>query len=474
MKYFLPRSLAGQTILVLVAGLVTTHVVAIAIFSEHRAQSLTRADEQHIARHITSISDIVMSVPDQWKERIVSASDDHSFRVYLTPNKPGTNYGTIGDRAKTLKNLLSRRMRTGTKEPISININHVNPNDQLLRLDYPGNWLWDFFNRLIYGHDREQTVFVSVPLSQQQRLNFSTVMPLTDAPGWEQTLATTVLFVIVVLLLSLWIVRRMSAPLNRFATAATAFAQNVYAPALPETGPSEVQRAAQAFNDMQRKIQQLLESRAQMLAAISHDLRTPLTTIRLRAETIEQPELRIRMLAALGEMDTMLTSTLSYAHEGSDNEEKSLTDIGSLVEAICEDMSDNGHHVTSTIETGILLLCRPIALKRALTNLIDNAVKYGHRAHVYATAKDSNDVEITIDDEGPGIPERQMDLVFLPFHRLETSRSQNTGGIGIGMAIAQMIIDAHGGSVHLSNRSTGGLRVQVRLPHSDALNVHTF
>ena len=473
MRHLLPRSLAGQTVALLITGLVITHGVAIVIFSEHRADLLSRADEQHIARHIAAISDIVLRVPDQWQDRIVSLSDDHAFRVYKTAEQQSIDNTGRNDQSKSLNDLLSRQVRAKIRKPISVDVKEVAPGSRP-GLGFSSNWFRDHFSRLIYGHDRDRAVFVSVPLSKDQRLNFSTMMPLTDGPGWEQALAMAMLFVIAVLLLSLWIIKKLSAPLNRLAGAATAFAHNVYAPALPESGPSEVQRAAPAFNDMQIKIRQLVENRAQILAAISHDLRTPLTTVRLRAENVTQPELRMKMLAALEEMDTMLSSTLTYAREGSDNEAKSLTDIASLVAAICDDMSDNGHKLTYNLEHQILANCRPIAIKRALSNLIDNAVIYGHSAHVSAIAKAGDYVEITIDDEGPGIPALNMEQVFLPYYRLEASRNQNTGGVGLGMAIAQMVIDAHRGTIQLSNRPQGGLRVRVRIPHSNVLNDHNI
>ena len=462
---FLPRSLAGRTVMVLIAGLFVTHIVTVVVFSEHRADSLTRAEEQHIAQHIASIADIVLSVPNQWRDRILRSSDDHAFSVYMTSNERGLDDRTKGARIGALNDLLSRQVRTAISEPILVDIQEMATRSQLSVLDASRRWLREQLGRLIYGHDRDQAVLVSIPLSQDQRLNFSTVMPLAYAPGWGRTLAMTGSFFLAVLLLSLWAVRKLSAPLHQFATATTAFARNVHAPALPETGPSEVREAARAFNDMQIQVRKLIENRAQMLAAISHDLRTPLTTVRLRAENVTEPELRTKMLTALDEMDTMLSSTLAFAREGSENEEKCMTDVGSLVEAICEDMADVGRDVTCAVGGETLAPCHPLALKRALTNLIDNAVKYGKCANV-RVRPNSKGVEITIEDEGPGIPETEMERIFLPYYRLEASRSRDTGGVGLGMAIAQMVIDAHGGSVCLSNRAEGGLRVRVRLPHT--------
>ena len=462
MRYLLPRSLAGRTIMVLIAGLVVTHIVTVVVFSEHRAASLTHTEEQHIAQHIASIADIVLRVPNEWRDRVVRLSDDHAFRVYTTSSEREPDHRGEDVRIGALNDLLSRQVRAAISEPISVDIRDVAPRDEPSGLDASKRWLQSRFGRLVSGHDRDQAILVSIPLSQGQRLNFSTVMPLAYAPGWERALAMTGSFVVAVLLLSLWAIGKLSMPLKRFASAATAFAHNIYAPALPETGPSEVREAARAFNDMQNQIRRLVENRAQMLAAISHDLRTPLTTVRLRAENVAEPELRSKMLAALNDMDAMLSSTLAFAREGTEHEETCMTDIGSLLEAICEDMSDTGREVTCAVEGEILAPCRPVALKRALTNLVDNAVKYGGRADVSAKVNGRN-VEITIEDEGPGIPETEMERIFLPFYRLETSRSRNTGGVGLGMAIAQMTIDTHGGSIDLYNRAGGGLCVQVRL-----------
>lgn len=465
MRYLLPRSLAGRTVMVLVAGLIVTHIVTVVVFSEHRADSLTRAEEQHMAQHIASVADIVLNVPNQWRDRIVRSSDNHAFRVYMTSSERGLDERKRGATTDALSVLVSRQMRAALREPILIDIQDGTARSQMSGFDLSGRWLREQFGRLIYGHDRDKAVLVSIPLSQNQRLNFSTVMPLAYAPGWERTLAITGSFLIAVALLSLWAVKKLSVPLDRFASATTAFAHNVNAPPLPESGPSEVRQAATAFNDMQRQIRKLLENRARMLAAISHDLRTPLTTVRLRAERVTDPELRSKMLAALSEMEAMLSSALAFAREGSESEENSMTDVGSLVEAICEDMSDAGHRVTCAVDEEIVSLCCPLALKRALTNLIDNAVKYGKSAYVRVKSDDEA-VEIMIEDEGPGIPETEMERIFLPFFRLEASRSRDTGGVGLGMAIAQMVIDSHSGSVCLNNRAEGGLCVRVRLPHS--------
>jgi len=159
----------------------------------------------------------------------------------------------------------------------------------------------------------------------------------------------------------------------------------------------------------------------------------------------------------------MLTSTLTFAREGTAQEEVQATDVGSLLEAICSDFSDTGHDVILVTKGPLIAACRPLALKRALSNLIDNAVKYGERADVAASVKEGM-IDISIADQGSGVPHEELERVFQPFYRLESSRNRNTGGMGLGLAIAQMALDMHGGSIRLENRAEAGLCVRVLLP----------
>lgn len=464
MTGLLPKSLSGRTVVLLVSGLIATHIVTLLVLSEDRVESLTRTEEQHIAQHIASIANIVSNVPNEWRDRIVRSSDGHLFNVRITETSSNKTIQSTGTSTSTLGDLLLRQVRPNTNEPISVDISDVDPGNTAPARDSWRRWLESRLSRLAYGHDRDQAVLVSIPLSDGQRLSFSTSMPMASAPGWERQLAVTGAFLVIVLMLSLWAIRKMSRPLALFANAATTFARNVYAPSLPETGPSEVREAARAFNNMQKRVLQTIEARAYMLGSISHDLRTPLTTIRLRAEDLADSEARRRILASIEEMDTMLASTLTFAREGTAQEELQATDIGSLLEAICSDFSDTGHQVTLVVNSTIVAACRPLALKRALSNLIDNALKYGERANVVANVKDGM-IDISITDQGPGIPSEELERIFQPFYRLENSRNRNTGGMGLGLAIAQMAVDMHGGSIQLENRrEAAGLCVRVLLP----------
>lgn len=469
---FLPKTLSGRTIAILVTGLIATHVVTLLVLSEDRVESLTRTEEQHIAQHIASIANIVVNVPSEWRDRIVRSSDGHLFNVRITESTGNQTAQSIGANSSSLSDLLLRQIRPTTNEPISVDISDTDAGDTPLAPDSWRRWLQSRLSRLAYGHDRDQTVLVSVPLSEGQRLNFSTSMPLASAPGWERQLAVTGSFLVMVLMLSLWAVRKLSSPLALFGNAATTFARNVYAPSLPETGPTEVREAARAFNNMQKRVRRTIEGRAQMLAAISHDLRTPLTTIRLRAENLTDSDVRRRILTATDEMEAMLASTLTFAREGTAQEGIQMTDVASLLEAICSDFSDTGHDVSLVANSTLLAACRPLALKRALSNLIDNAIKYGERASVVANRKNGV-IDISITDQGPGIPHEELDRIFQPFYRLENSRNRNTGGVGLGLAIAQMAVDMHGGSIRVENRAgAAGLCVRIQLPTGTPLIRH--
>ena len=225
----------------------------------------------------------------------------------------------------------------------------------------------------------------------------------------------------------------------------------------------EVRAVTTAFNDMQDRLTRFVRDRTRMLAAISHDLRTPITSLRLRAEFIEDEENRDRIIETLDEMAAMTAAALSFARNEAHAEPSDPTNLTALLTALAGDQQDMGHDVDVTSSERIVLTCKPVALKRAFRNLIENGVRYGEAVTVSIEDTGSN-VVVRIKDKGPGIPEDQLADVFEPFVRLEESRSEETGGIGLGLAITRSIIHAHGGTITLKNRPTGGLEAEVRLP----------
>ncbi|MCC6912140.1 MAG: two-component sensor histidine kinase [Rhodospirillaceae bacterium] len=266
---------------------------------------------------------------------------------------------------------------------------------------------------------------------------------------------------------ALWGVSRATAPLPVFAAAAERLGVDVNAEPLSEKGPPEVRRATRAFNTMQMRVKRYIQDRTQMLAAISHDLRTPITRLRLRAEFVDDDQQREKMMHDLNEMEAMIAETLVFARDDAANEPASHIDAAAVVASLCSDLSFSGREVAYTGPDSFEFLTRPLAFKRAITNLVDNALKYGKTAQV-TLAPAAGELRIYIDDTGPGVPPHEMDRVFQPFVRLEGSRSRETGGAGLGLTIARNAIRSMGGDVDLMNRTEGGLRVTVSLPVAGA------
>jgi len=269
--------------------------------------------------------------------------------------------------------------------------------------------------------------------------------------------------------LSLWAVRRLTAPVRTLAEAAEALGRDVNAPALPETGPSEVAAAAAAFNTMAARIRRFVQDRTELLTAIGHDLRTPITRLKLRAEFVEDDEQRRKMLADLEELEQMVAATLAFGRDARTGEPVVPLDLPELLRTVLDEAADARPEMTETLgyegPAHLILRARPLGLKRAFANLVSNAVMYGGAARVRLVAAGADRmVTIEIEDDGPGIPPEQLDLVFEPFHRGEPSRNRETGGVGLGLPIARNILRAHGGDVTLANRPGGGVRATVRLP----------
>jgi signal transduction histidine kinase len=264
--------------------------------------------------------------------------------------------------------------------------------------------------------------------------------------------------------LALFVARTVTRPLGRFAKATARFGADVAtAEPLDQKGPSEIREVACAFNIMQEQVRRLLDGHTHMLAAVSHDLRTPLTRLRLRTEFVEDDEERTKMLKDLDEMEAMIHAAIAYARGDKDGESPVPVDIVDLLEELCREMAEAGRRVGLEGPQRAPWEGRPLALKRALRNLVENAVNYGGHAELRVVVTPS-DITITVEDDGPGIPEAAIEKVFMPFYRLERSRSRSTGGVGLGLAVARAVIREHGGDITLENRLTGGLRQTVALP----------
>lgn len=260
-----------------------------------------------------------------------------------------------------------------------------------------------------------------------------------------------------------WIfARRLSRPIQVFAEAAERLGRDPRAPALELKGPTEIGLAARAFNEMQERLQRYVEDRTAMVGAIAHDLRTPLTRLRFRIESLPEDQ-RAKYAADLDQMEAMIAATLSFVRDATKPGERTPLELSSLVESLCDEMAETGAATEAEPSEKVVLEGDPMALRRLISNLLENAVKFGGRARA-RVFREADHAVVEIDDDGPGIPPADAEKVFEPFFRREPSRSRQTGGIGLGLAVVRSIARGHGGDVSLINRKGGGLRARVELP----------
>ncbi|HBK46917.1 MAG TPA: two-component sensor histidine kinase, partial [Xanthomonadaceae bacterium] len=303
---------------------------------------------------------------------------------------------------------------------------------------------------------------VSLQLDDGTRLRFGLESPAVarDSRSAVDPLFLSLLAVAIAVL-AYAVSRMASAPLKRMASAATALGQDLQREPMPVVGPLEVRSAAQAFNAMQRRLQRHLGERTQMLAAITHDLQTPLTRLRLRLENVQDEALRERLVGDLAAMQALIREGLELARSAESSEPRMALDLDSLLESLVEDAAEAGADARFEQGCGAVLMLRPLAMHRLFSNLIDNALKYGQSVRVLAEAAGSA-VTVRVRDRGPGIAEDALETVFDPFVRLETSRSRETGGAGLGLTIARTLAEKDGASLRLHNLADGGLEAVVR------------
>jgi signal transduction histidine kinase len=274
-------------------------------------------------------------------------------------------------------------------------------------------------------------------------------------------------FLLSIALVTVVAARQFAKPIRQLAAAARQFGVDPRAPPIEEAGPQELRQVARTFNAMQSQIQTFIAHRTIMLAAISHDLRTPLTRIRLRGELIEDPEQQARLFRDVDEMQAMVEGALSFFRDDAVNEETTLFDLNGLMSTVVDDYADQGIPLVYRGPGRGIYRGRPLALKRVLTNLVDNAVKYATPPDIDLAQVDSAWI-ISVADRGAGIPDESRESVFRPYHRLDKSRNRATGGVGLGLTVAQAIVQGHGGQIALKQRPGGGLIVEITLPIVEA------
>lgn len=286
----------------------------------------------------------------------------------------------------------------------------------------------------------------------------------SGSPHYSPFRLDTIFIRLAAVALTAWVAARwLSTPIKRMARAAEELGKNLNSPHIDETsGPSEVRQASKVFNQMQARLIQQIEERNRFLAAVSHDLRTPLTRIKLRAENINQPKLQDDIKRDIHEMTSIIDTTLEYLRGDNRPEEECVLDIAALVRSIACDAEEHGESITVSGNASPIRI-QPIAVRRCLNNLIENALRYGEKASITINETEK-DVVISIQDSGTGIPEDQLEAVFAPFYRLDTSRNRDTGGVGLGLSIAKDMAKKQGGDIVLKNSQAGGLITTLILP----------
>ena len=471
MRRLLPQSLFGRLLLFLTGGLVIAQLLSAAILLQDRDQALYHAIGGHVAQRIAAIVNLLDDLETADRHRLVTALDLPPTRISLDlpweTIEPDERYHSV-----LFRGLLKRQL--GPDRPFQLEINDDlppppppverprwfdsdSPPRPPERADRPPRWR---MHAMMMGL---RNFVVQVRLHDGAVVTFQQILP-EEIIAWP----TRLLLILLVLLVSVAVlaalaVRALTRPLAVLAAAAGELGRDIRRPPLDEKGPLEVQRAARAFNTMQERLIRYIEDRNRILAAISHDLKTPITRLRLRTELLDDAPLKEKFLLDLDDMQRMAQASLDFLRGGEDSEPIAPMDLNALLESLQEDAEDVGHAVSISGAASQPLRCRPLALKRCLTNLVDNALKYGQSAEI-AVADAATRLRLIVRDHGPGIPAAELERVFEPFYRLEGSRSRDTGGTGLGLSIARNIARAHGGELSLRNHPQGGLEAVLELP----------
>ncbi|MBI1366666.1 MAG: HAMP domain-containing protein [Alphaproteobacteria bacterium] len=452
------RSLRFHMITVLVLGLLLSHGIGFLLYTQDRSDVVSATEEFDIAERASGVVGLLRHLPEDWRKAVLDAADSRAFRVWSSDASVLPSAAPSENEARVI-NYLRRLLPRLAGQEIRVSLTRALPEN----IKPPVRETLSGAGTAGSIETAAEIVVISIHHPDGFWLNFVGAIS-RELPVWPGLLGGYLISIVVgVAIIAFWLVNRATQPLNAFALAAERLGKDIQTAPIDEDAPAEVSRAAHAFNLMQERIARLVRNRTELLAAVSHDLRTPITQLKLRAETLEDDEEREKYLAALEEMEIIIATFLDYARSAYGSEERSLVDLDSLVESICSDMADAGANVACKGGPPVTLHCKRVALKRAVRNLIDNAVKYGGGAEV-STHRDGQYVIIRVDDSGPGIPHDDIGEMLMPFRRGDPSRSRETGGVGLGLSIAQAIAHDHGGRLALNNRKNGGLRAELILP----------
>jgi signal transduction histidine kinase len=465
-KRFLPDTVAGWIIVVLVSGLAVTQAATLAINASARSQTSAVLAHFHLAERMADLVRLVLVTPPAQRGAIVSSVRGGTLHVSWNDHAAPTGTDINDPRANLFSQVMQAALWDVPWRTLRVSFAPAPIAGSAMPGGRPSDRSTSLGRRLdsiLAEHTHVPLLRVALQLDDGSWLNFEAPFVENPATVSAASLLLLAFAALAIIGASIWAVRRLTDPLVTLARAAERLGDDVNAPPLQERGARELRQAARAFNAMQSRLQQQVHDRLQMTAAISHDLRTPITRLRLRAELVADEEQRQKMLADLAHMEDLIGSTLAFASEDSRHEATVDVDLVSLVEDLCDDRQRASFELVGDAGPRMPYRCRPTAMRRCIGNLVDNALKYGHVARVTIESTAAA-VFIRIADDGPGIPDADQERVFEPYQRLEPSRNEETGGAGLGLAIARMIARAHGGDIRLRNLPAGGLQAIIELP----------
>ncbi|HEY7978915.1 MAG TPA: HAMP domain-containing sensor histidine kinase [Rhizomicrobium sp.] len=440
-----PRTLGAQLVVVTAAAVLLSNVVVASWFQFAQSRANESAINDRIIDRAVSAATLLSAIPAKQREAAAYALTSNVWHFSIHHGKPPGPPMGDDERAMAarVEALLPKHKAKG-----SVVVDFRAP----------------FNGEVLQGGTRPVSVItVAVPVVRGTELTTTFYRP-PPAPWPLQIVIAAVVAILTTSIAAAFIASRVARPLYQLAASATQAARGAKAEHVPEEGPDDVRRAAHAFNVMTDQVARTLARQRQLLSAVGHDLRTPITAMRISAEFIADEEIRERLQRNLEELQDLTDAVLSAAR-GAGWEAMRKVDLAALIESVCTDLEDMGKPVTWAVHDAAPLMCRPSEIRRATRNLIENAVAYGGKADVRLT-ETPEVYEIVVEDDGPGIDEEDRVRVFEPFVRLESSRSSETGGSGLGLTLVKAIAEGHGGSITLENRPEGGLRACLCLPRA--------
>ncbi len=448
MKFkFWPRTLAVQLIVVTAATVALSNIAVAFWFEYGNEQQTATAANERVLDRAAAMATTMNAFPMTARDTVIETMSGRLWKfvqipMIAAPLPMSTDEKTL---ARHLGEMLPDKLPH--KDKISVQV--YRPLNEFPEGSLPP-----------HSDAATKAIRALVPVDAHTMLSGVFVRP--PAPWPVEIFVATVVAILLASLGAAVVARRVVRPLNELTTAAATVAVGSGAPHVNEQGPDDVRNAAIAFNAMAEKVTRTMESQRHLLSAVGHDLRTPLTAMRINLEFVADDELRDGLLRNLDELQALTEQVLSAA-KGAGGETPRSVDLSALVESLCTDMDEIGEPVSWVNHSPAPISCRPNEIRRAVRNLVENAVAYGHRADV-RISDTSDGYDVLVEDEGPGIPENVHQRVFEPFVRLESSRNGATGGTGLGLTLAKAIAEGHGGAVILENRGSGGLRARMHLP----------